>query len=166
MKFPSCTFTIHWIINFSPGVTCGSSALAFSRAELTSTGLRPLNAIHAHATAIDRIFLDGGAPVFVAALKIKILVVLHALLIKLAPLGGTRGHRHRSSSGLGFGGLVLGKSSTSQDAKGNQPSQDAALHHQFLSENSDFADHYGEKRSIEADGDQGDGRFTTGGVTS
>src|SRR4029077_7876642 len=33
----------------------------------------------------------------------------------------------------------------------------------FLSENSDFAEHYGAKRSIELGGDQGDGRFTTGG---
>src|SRR4029077_7295858 len=34
----------------------------------------------------------------------------------------------------------------------------------FLSENKDFADGYGAKRSIAARGDQGDGRVTTGGA--
>ena len=34
----------------------------------------------------------------------------------------------------------------------------------FLSENKDFADGYGAKRSIAAEEDQGDGRVTTGGA--
>ncbi len=34
------------------------------------------------------IFFDGGAPIFIAALQIKILVILHSLPVKLAGFGG------------------------------------------------------------------------------
>src|SRR4029077_7876641 len=78
-----------------------------------------------------RIFLHRSAPIFIAALEIKILVILHTLLIEFAPLGGSRAHRHGPGHRLGFRGLVLGKSSRKQDKKGDQPSQDAALHHRF-----------------------------------
>ena len=47
-----------------------------------------------------RIFFHGCAPVVVAALKIEILVVVHALLIKLARLGGRGRDRQRRGLSL------------------------------------------------------------------
>ena len=53
------------------------------------------------------IFLHGRAPVLVAALEVQVLVVFHALLVKLATLCGGSGDGHQADGWLGLGRLGL-----------------------------------------------------------
>ena len=115
---------------FSPGVTLGARALAFSRAAPDFLGIAAIEGDPCPGHGEIGICLYGGAPVVVAALQIKILVILHALLVKRASLRrrGGDGHGRRRRLASRDGHKVARQSRRQDNNTIYQDSVDGATH--------------------------------------
>src|SRR5262249_32066259 len=113
------------------------------------------------------ILLHRCAPVLIAPLQVKVLVVLHAFFIELASLGRCGRDRHGIRSWLLVnivtGGLVASPTQRGYGQANRQRNRGAALKHGFSRKTKILRTATKAQRSIAISANQGDGRVTTGG---